>query len=74
MKSWIEEEHLVEETISFMHLQMEYCDSGDLSGFLRKQNGTKLTIDRVLDWTLQLCMAIKELVLGFHNLNLFFML
>ena len=74
MKSWIEEEHLVEETISFMHLQMEYCDSGDLSGFLRKQNGTKLAIGRVLDWTLQLCMAIKELVLGFHNLNLFFML
>ena len=69
----------MEETISFMHLQMEYCDSGDLSGFLRKQNGTKLAIGRVLDWTLldwtlQLCMAIKELVLGFHNLNLFFML
>ena len=57
-----------------MYLQMEYCDSGDLSGFLRKQKETKLAIHSVLDWTLQLCMAIKGLVLGLNILNLFFLL
>ena len=50
----------MEDTITYLYVQMEFCDAGDLADYLRKRKGAKLNVERILDWTRQLCGAIKE--------------
>lgn len=39
---------------------MDYADGGDLSSLLRKQNGSQLDENRVLNLFVQICLAIKH--------------
>ena len=49
-----------------MYIQMEYCELGTLHQFLKKKNGAKIYEGQILGWALQLCEAVKELVLKLH--------
>eukprot|EP01138_Halocafeteria_seosinensis_P002823 gb/GECG01002884.1/.p1 GENE.gb/GECG01002884.1/~~gb/GECG01002884.1/.p1 ORF type:complete len:1178 (+),score=233.70 gb/GECG01002884.1/:1-3534(+) len=40
---------------------MEYADSGDLAGALKNRRGRKLSEGKILDWLVQICLALKHL-------------
>eukprot|EP00898_Chlorokybus_atmophyticus_P008936 jgi/Chlat1/9043/Chrsp94S08308 len=40
---------------------MEWCEAGDLYQLLKRQSGVHLSEDRVLDWFVQLCLALKHI-------------
>ena len=39
---------------------MEWAQEGDLFGALKKQRGTLLPEDQILDWFVQICLALKH--------------
>ena len=43
----------------FLLIAMDYCAGGDLHSIITKRNGILFPEDRVLDWFVQLCLAIK---------------
>ena len=40
---------------------MDYCSAGDLSTLLQKRRGAPLTENTILDWFVQICLAIKHI-------------
>ncbi|KAK8398640.1 hypothetical protein O3P69_004044 [Scylla paramamosain] len=43
----------------YLLIAMDYCAGGDLHSIITKRNGILFPEDRVLDWFVQLCLAIK---------------
>ncbi|XP_050718969.1 uncharacterized protein LOC126999887 [Eriocheir sinensis] len=43
----------------FLLIAMDYCAGGDLHSLITKRNGILFPEDRVLDWFVQLCLAVK---------------
>ena len=41
-------------------IAMEWAQEGDLFGALKKQRGTLLPEDQILDWFVQICLALKH--------------
>ena len=44
-----------------LYILMDYADGGDLSGAIQKQGKTPFSEDQILDWFVQICLAIKYL-------------
>jgi len=40
-------------------LVLEYCSGGDLSNRLKKQGDKKLPESKVIQWTFEICLALK---------------
>ncbi|XP_076035702.1 uncharacterized protein LOC143021825 [Oratosquilla oratoria] len=47
----------------FLHIVMDYCSGGDLHSYILNRNGIYMTENRILDWFVQLCLAVKYI----HN-------
>ena len=45
-----------------LYLQMEYCSGGDLQEYLQARKGVKMDEEKIFDWLLQLCRAVKVLL------------
>lgn len=43
----------------FLLIAMDYCGGGDLHSLITKRNGILFPEDRILDWFVQLCLAVK---------------
>jgi serine/threonine protein kinase len=39
---------------------MDYCSQGDLHAILSRRRGVPLSEDTVLDWFVQICLALKH--------------
>jgi serine/threonine protein kinase len=39
---------------------MDYCSEGDLYGILQKRKGQLWSEDTILDWFVQMCLALKH--------------
>ncbi|XP_047474003.1 uncharacterized protein LOC125028591 [Penaeus chinensis] len=42
-----------------LYIAMDYCGGGDLHTLITKRNGVLFPEDRILDWFVQLCLAVK---------------
>ena len=42
-----------------LHICMEYCEGGDLSEKIKKQNGVLFGEEQILDWFCQTCLAVR---------------
>jgi len=42
-----------------LFILMDYADKGDLMSMMKNQNGVFVSEDRILDWFVQICLAIK---------------
>ena len=40
---------------------MDYADGGDLSGMIKKQRGAYFRENQILDWFVQICLALKHI-------------
>ncbi|KAG8193755.1 hypothetical protein JTE90_005052 [Oedothorax gibbosus] len=45
---------------SNLYIVTDYCDSGDLYSKIRAQKGTYFEEEQILDWFVQICLAIKH--------------
>lgn len=43
-----------------LHIVMDYCDGGDLFKRINNQRGNLFSEDQILDWFVQLCLALKH--------------
>lgn len=43
-----------------LHIVMGYAENGDLYGAVKKQRGKKFAEEQVLDWFVQICLALKH--------------
>ncbi|XP_070552703.1 serine/threonine-protein kinase Nek1-like isoform X6 [Ptychodera flava] len=43
-----------------LYIVMEYCDGGDLYKVINRQRGVLLDENKILDWFVQICLAIKH--------------
>ncbi|XP_028393236.1 serine/threonine-protein kinase Nek3-like [Dendronephthya gigantea] len=50
----------------FLCISMEYANGGDLSDRIQKQRGQLLPNEQIIDWFIQLCLALKYI----HGLNI----
>lgn len=48
------------EEIGNLYIVTDYCDGGDLYTKIRGQKGTYFEEDQILDWFVQICLAIKH--------------
>lgn len=48
------------EDSGIMYIVMDYCDGGDLYSRINKQRGQPFPEDQILDWFVQLCLAVKH--------------
>ena len=51
-KEWIQESR-------HFFIIMEYCDGGDLAMKIKKQGTTKFPENKVIQWTIELCLALQ---------------
>jgi len=42
-----------------LHICMEFCEGGDLSEKIKKQNGVLFGEEQILDWFCQTCLAVR---------------
>jgi NIMA (never in mitosis gene a)-related kinase 1/4/5 len=47
-------------TGSSLCIVMDYCSEGDLHAILKRRRGVALPEDTILDWFVQICLAIKH--------------
>jgi len=40
---------------------MEFCDKGDLEGIVKARRGKLFSEERILDWFVQMCLALKHI-------------
>lgn len=64
--SWRQHPNIVAYEEAFQHrgnlcIIMEYADSGDLANALKNRRGRKLDEGKILDWLVQICLALKHL-------------
>merc|ERR1712136_603632 len=45
---------------SHLYIVMEYCEGGDLYAMINKQKGVLFSEKQVLNWFVQLCLALKH--------------
>ena len=62
---------MVEGYISRLYIQMEFCVGGDLHSYLQSRKGDKLEVDKIFDYFLQLCRAVKVRISYFSLLKRF---
>ncbi|XP_054716580.1 probable serine/threonine-protein kinase nek3 [Uloborus diversus] len=43
-----------------LYIVTDYCDGGDLYSKIKAQNGVPFTEDQILDWFVQICLAVKH--------------
>ncbi|GIY07375.1 hypothetical protein CEXT_488981 [Caerostris extrusa] len=43
-----------------LYIVTDYCDGGDLYSKIRTQNGNYFKEDQILDWFVQICLAVKH--------------
>lgn len=43
------------------YILMEYADGGDLSAFIAQRKGVRISEDHIVDWFVQMCLAVKYL-------------
>ena len=43
-----------------LYIVMEYCEGGDLYALINKQKGVPFSEQQVLNWFVQLCLALKH--------------
>lgn len=43
-----------------LYIVTDYCDGGDLYSKIRAQNGVLFSEDQILDWFVQICLAVKH--------------
>lgn len=43
-----------------LFIVMDFCDGGDLFGRINKQKGRRFPEDQIVDWAVQLCLALKH--------------
>ncbi|XP_033127136.1 serine/threonine-protein kinase Nek1-like [Anneissia japonica] len=48
------------EEVGNLYIVMDYCDGGDLYKAINSQRGILFTEDKVLDWFVQICLALKH--------------
>ncbi|XP_074651096.1 serine/threonine-protein kinase Nek1-like isoform X2 [Tubulanus polymorphus] len=49
------------EEIGSLYICMDYCDGGDLYSKINSQRGMLFNEDQVLDWFVQICLAMKHI-------------
>lgn len=48
-------------TRTAMYIVMEFCDKGDLEGIVKGRRGKLFSEERILDWFVQMCLALKHI-------------
>ncbi|XP_062293112.1 serine/threonine-protein kinase Nek1-like, partial [Scomber scombrus] len=49
-----------------LYIVMDYCEGGDLSKKIKSQEGKLLSEEQILDWFVQICLALKHI----HDRNI----
>uniref|UniRef100_A0A7S3Z998 non-specific serine/threonine protein kinase n=1 Tax=Lotharella globosa TaxID=91324 RepID=A0A7S3Z998_9EUKA len=44
----------------YIYIAMDYADGGDLEGKIKQQRGRHFKEKRIVDWTIQICLALKH--------------
>ena len=48
-------------TRTALYIVMEFCDKGDLEGIVKARRGKLFSEERILDWFVQMCLALKHI-------------
>ena len=51
----------IDQKTNILGIVMEYCDGGDIYQKIQKQRGLPLQEKQILDWFIQLCLALKHI-------------